>query len=324
MTEQKPIGGFFELEVPRSQHSFHPRAIALTNGRACLNLILQQLQPQKIWLPFYTCDALLQPLLLNQISYEFYSINPALELARSPALGAGEYLIYINYFGLKTRYVEQLTALYGGRLILDNTQAFFERGNGKNWAFNSARKFFGVPDGGYLYTPESSVFDYPSNTKIGYQHLVDRLLGKQPQAYAEFVTAEAALTCEIQGMSLLSQTLLSTVDYKAVIQKRRENFQTYHAAFQALNQLNWQVEGQQDGVPFYYPLLLDRTIERRSLYQNQIFVPTLWQDTLNRGIDGFQFEQKLTQQLLPLPLDHRYSTPEINIVIRTLQNILQP
>jgi hypothetical protein len=321
MTEHKPIGGFFELEVSRSPHSFHPTAIALTNGRACLNLILQQLQPQKVWLPFYTCDALLHPLILNHIPYEFYAIDSALELARSPTLGTGEYLIYINYFGLKTRYVEQLANTYGDRLILDNTQAFFERS--RNWAFNSARKFFGVPDGGYLYTPESGDrLDYPPNADIDYQHLIDRFLGKQPQAYAKFMTAEDAVSCEIQGMSVLSQALLSTVDYESVIHNRRKNFWIYHAAFQSLNQLIWDIESQPNSVPFHYPLLLDHAIDRRSLYQNQIFVPTLWQDTLNRDIGGFQFEQQLTQRLLPLPLDHRYSAPEINTVIQTLQNIL--
>jgi hypothetical protein len=325
MIEQKPIGGFFELEVQRSQHSFHPGALALTNGRACLNLILQQLQPQKVWVPFYTCDALLHPLRLNQIPYGFYAVNSALELAQSPTLDEEEYLIYINYFGLKTCYVEQLSARYGDRLILDNTQAFFERGNGKHWAFNSARKFFGVPDGGYLYAPDTAHLSsaYPP-AEIRYQHLVNRLLGKQQQSYAEYGAAETALNADIQAMSILSQTLLSAVDYATVIQKRRENFQIYHAAFHAQNQISGTIAEQIDaGVPFHYPLFLQRPIERRSLFQNQIFVPTLWQETLNRGIPGFQLERELTQQLLPLPLDHRYGTAEINTVIHILQTLLQ-
>jgi len=148
------------------------------------------------------------------------------------------------------------------------------------------------------------------------------MLGKQQQAYQEFVSAEQALSSDVQGMSILAQSLLATVDYESVIQKRRENFGLYHEAFQHLNLLVNGLDITDEVVPFHYPLYLKDTIDRRSLYRHHIFVPTLWQDTLNRGIEGFTFEQEFTQHLLPLPLDHRYGMAEVNAVISALRGIL--
>ena len=39
----KPIGGFFELKLPESKGSYHPIAINLCTGQACLNLSFRML-----------------------------------------------------------------------------------------------------------------------------------------------------------------------------------------------------------------------------------------------------------------------------------------
>lgn len=315
----KELGGFFELEITKRNYSYHEQAVAFSSGRACLNFIISQIQPRKIWLPFYACNSLLQPIVINNISYEFYSINEELELIENVTLQEKEYLIYINYFGLKSKFIKRLITSYGEKLIIDNTQAFFEKECKTNWHFNSARKYFGVPDGGYLYTPYTVDVTCERNLDIGYSHLVNRLLGRQQQAYQEFVINEQAFTSDIKKISVLSEYLLSNVDYEYVAKKRRKNFKLYYEMFCDINRLKLELSSEL--IPLCYPLLLEEETNRELLYRENIFIPTFWKDTLERGIPGFEVEKEFTKKLLPLPVDHRYDASDLNFLIHKIKKI---
>ncbi|MBN3939339.1 hypothetical protein [Nostoc sp. NMS9] len=319
-TRVKAIGGFFELEIQNKDYSYHSNAIALSNGRACLNLILEHINAQKIWIPFYTCDALLEPIKNNQIPYSFYSINISLEPTEDFELKENEYFLYINYFGIKSKFIESLINQYSDQIIIDNTQAFFDRENSKTWSFNSARKFFGVPDGAYLYTPYDIAVDYQRNTDLSCSYLFNRLLGKQKQAYQEFIEYEKGLNDEIKKISIVSEYLLANIDYLNIAQKRRYHFNYYHSIFEEINQFNLPLAT--NDIPYYYPLLVKNIIDRNLLYEQNIFIPILWKDTIQRGLEGFYFEQYLTQKLIALPIDHRYEIEDIDYVIESVKELL--
>lgn len=316
----KPIGGFFELELETNCCTYHSKALALSTARACLNLIIQQVTPKSLYIPYYTCDSVLEPILANQIKYQFYNINRKLELANEIILNKNEYLLFINYFGLKTQYIKQLINQYGNQLILDNTQAFFERSY-QTWSFNSARKFFGVPDGAYLYTPYQIELSLERNTAIQCNHLINRLIGLQQLAYSEFVAYEKSLSGEIKQLSILSETILSGINYPAVIKKRLQNFDQYHSIFKDINQFHFDFSTEE--IPFFYPLLLEKKLDRTQFYQHNLYISTFWQDVLKRNISGFEWEEQLTRNLLPLPIDHRYDRKEIELVIKIIKNFLR-
>ena len=73
------IGGFIELEFYNGKEIYHPKALALANGRACFNLFLKIYKPKKIYLPYYTCNTLIDPLLLTKTPYEFFEIDKNLD-----------------------------------------------------------------------------------------------------------------------------------------------------------------------------------------------------------------------------------------------------
>src|SRR5713226_4076173 len=74
----KYIGGYLELELPRGHGSWHPDAIALNTGRACMATILRHVRPRTVRMPFYTCDALIAPVLEAGIGLEFYHLDKQL------------------------------------------------------------------------------------------------------------------------------------------------------------------------------------------------------------------------------------------------------
>ena len=122
MTEA--IGGYFELELQQGEH-YHKDAILLNTARNCFEYILLARKYNKVYIPYYTCEVMLQPLKRQGIAYEFYSINEELEPVETKYLLPDEAFLYTNYFGIKQCCVEKLAIIYGSQLIVDNAQAFF-------------------------------------------------------------------------------------------------------------------------------------------------------------------------------------------------------
>lgn len=147
----KPIGGYFELELP-VHPELHAEAIALNSGRFCLEYVLRCRHYKKVYVPYFTCDSAIEPIKKLGVPYEFYHIDKEYRIIDEIRLNDGEALMYTNYWGLQDAYCQLLASKYGRRLILDYTQAFYSEPIIGIDTFYSCRKFFGVPDGGYLYT----------------------------------------------------------------------------------------------------------------------------------------------------------------------------
>ena len=56
----EPIGGYFSLELPH-YGEYHKDAIRLNTGRNCLEYILRVRNYKKVYIPYYTCDVVLEP-----------------------------------------------------------------------------------------------------------------------------------------------------------------------------------------------------------------------------------------------------------------------
>lgn len=320
----KNIGGFFELELPEGDTLYHDEALALSTGRACIHFVMKARKPSKVYVPFYCCDALFEPLEKLQIKYEFYSIDSNLEVVNPPKLNSGELIICCDFFGVKTNYIRKLADYYGEQLVIDNTHAFFQkRLYPKIASFTSARKYFGVPDGAFLYSPDQNNLKVtiPQHINISLNHSIHRLLELQELAYEEYIKYEKSLGSEIEKISILSKRLLSLVDYKSVRLKRNENYRNYHEILQSINVLN--ISGDEKDC-FCYPLLLEKPIDKKRLYEHGIFIPNLWLDTIRRKEStNYPTACKLSEELLPLPIDHRYDSTDIERVCSILSKVAE-
>src|SRR5665213_2501147 len=148
------LGGFFELERGRNGTPYHTHALALASGRACLRRILEHVRPRKVWAPFYVCDSVFQTMQKAGVAVELYAIDASLDpVLPSGAPATGELLLYVNYFGIKGSTAAAIASQWRERAVVDDTHGFFQQGYDGAWSFNSARKFFGVPDGAFAYGP---------------------------------------------------------------------------------------------------------------------------------------------------------------------------
>ena len=311
------IGGYFSLELPKGTE-YHKNAIRLNTGRNCLEYILRARGYKKVYIPYYICEVILEPFGKLGVSYEFYHIDINLEICDDFSLTGDEALLYTNYFGLKQRYVEHLAEKIGKRLIVDNTQAFYAKPIDGIDTFYTCRKFFGVPDGAYLYTDNMLEDDFEQDKSYDrFTHLIKRIDISAEEGFADFRKNDDELDyLPIRMMSRLTQRMMQGIDYDAIANHRRENFKNLHAALNSSNDLN--IELADDAVPMVYPYLTSVEGLRERLIENKVFVARYWPNVLEWTLKD-NLENLLAFQMQPLPIDQRYNGKDINRIIEIIK-----
>ena len=309
----EPIGGYFSLELPFYEE-YHKDAIRLNTGRNCLEYILRVRQYSKVFLPYYTCDTVLEPFQRLGVSYEFYHINNHLELANEIELNPREALLYTNYYGLKQRYTETLEQQYGSRLIVDNTQAFYAKPIEGIDSFYTCRKFFGVPDGAYLYMDQTLDEEFVQDLSFERMSSLIKRIDISPEAgFLDFRNIRRALIGQpIKQMSKLTHRMMMGIDYDAVAQKRRLNFEILHQALGSKNKLELPLE--EDAVPMVYPFWGRVQGIRETLIENKVYVAQYWPNVLD-WTSPDTIDYQLASQMQPLPVDQRYGRDDMERMI---------
>jgi len=316
MSSYNPIGGFLGLEL-RAGGRHHDGEILLNSGRSCFEYIIRVTKPLHVYISKYTCDAMLEPLKKLEVPYSFYTIDNKLELSNVPSLREGELLVYTNYFGLKDKYSTKLAGQYKEQLVLDCSQAYYFPPSKNGFTFYSYRKFFGVADGGLLYSPIRLDCEIPidmSYHRMG--HLLKRIDLGPVEAYEDFIHNEEALSKEpIKHMSKLTTRIIDNIDFEGVRISRNENYNILHKSLGQSNILN--LETVDPNGPLCYPFLTSDKMLRQRLIERQIFVPTYWHNVLNWAKDD-EIEYELAQNLLPLPIDQRYGSEHMERIIELI------
>ncbi|TWU13718.1 hypothetical protein CA54_25530 [Symmachiella macrocystis] len=322
------VGGYFEWEPTASGEPLHPHArLALNSGRSCVGCLLNVEKPAAVWVPFYCCDALLEPFRAADIPLKHYGLEPDLSVSPGVELGRGERIVVINYFGLQNKQIAALADRWAECLWVDNTQAFFHTPEApKAFYFNSARKFFGVPDGGYLYSPDDAALPSPEtwqrNANYRFEHLILREQGEIFAGHEIFRENERRNGEAITQISRLSESILGGVDYAQAARIRRENYQYLHGELDSRNRLQESLlHLDAEAVPFCYPFLPQPPILHQQLWDQQIFAPQLWAECVSRDGRGFDWERELSRELLSLPIDQRLGRAEMDRILEVLDAV---
>ena len=307
------IGGYFELELYKGEH-YHKNAIRLNTARNCFDYVLRSRGYTKVYIPYYTCEVMLVPIQKLKISYEFYHINEKLEPVALPKLNATEAFLYTNYFGLKQDCVKHLVEVYGNQLIVDNAQAFYAEPILGIDTFYSPRKFFGVPDGAYLYTEKRLEQDFEQDVSCErMSHLLKRIdLGAELGFHDFRENDDSLCNQEIKCMSKLTESLLSGIDYESAKRKRRENYKCLDDALKTSNLIHLEMD--EEAVPMVYPYLTGDSCMRQKLIDSRVFVATYWPNVIE-SIRSDMIELVLSNNLVCLPIDQRNELKEMHYII---------
>ncbi|MBE6199318.1 MAG: hypothetical protein E7138_03345 [Rikenellaceae bacterium] len=314
MTEQsKAIGGYFELELPTHQE-FHSDAIALNSGRFCLEYILRCRKYSKVYVPYYTCDSAIEPIIKLGIPYEFYHIDEEYHIVDKVILKENEALMYTNYWGLQSDYCLELSRRYGKQLILDYTQAFFARPITGIDTFYSCRKFFGVPDGGYLYTDAVADFEIEQDESYTRMDSLIKRIDLSPElGYDDFRRcSESFHNLPVRYMSKFTKRMMCSINYNDVAQKRRGNYEYLRQTLGGKLLLN-------NDVPMIFPYKIkDGQSLRMHLIKNKVFVAKYWPNVeVWAGEDAI--ETWMANNILPIPIDQRYGVEDMKYITENIK-----
>lgn len=305
----REIGGYFELELA-DKAEYYQNVLRLNSGRNCLEHLLRGRKYRRVFVPEYCCNSLLEPLRRAEVPHAFYAITDAFEPIITTPPAADEALLYINYFGINDHIIKKLTTSFTN-LIIDNSQAFFSKPLPDTDTFYSPRKFFGVPDGGYLASnvspPEDLVQDKSYHRC---RHLLHRLDGAVQTGYQEYRENEYLIdSLPVMHMSKLTHRILCSIDYEHVQTKRRRNFTLLHEALSSKNLI--QINTTDECCPLVYPFLIERGSNLREyLIRNSVYCATYWPNMLTNNSDDTK--SRLARNLVALPLDQRLTADDMD------------
>jgi len=318
ISNQKEIGGYFELEEFSGNH-YHRDCIKLNTARNSLIHYLKLMNIKKIYLPYFLCDTVRMACKKNGVEYLFYRINSEWLPEDNFILDSDAYILLVNYYGqISHDSIEFLLNKYN-RVIIDNTQAFFQKQYMNVPTIYSCRKFLGVPDGSYLcadITCDENLITDRSFNRI--THLVGRYEYNASLYYDEFKNVDSSFVDEeVKRMSRFTNNILKAIDYDEIIAKRNANYQVLKQALDHSNKLNLK-----DNIgPFAYPYYSSiGMILKKELAKLNIYIPTLWPD-LPAETPNDALGMDLSSNILPLPCDQRYDGADMSRIINAIKEI---
>lgn len=310
----KEIGGYIEFEK-NHMPMLHEGAVALNCGRNALWYLCRAKHIRKLAIPKFLCSSVSNVCQKAAVEYRHYSIGLDF-LPKNLELKRDEWLYLVNYYGqVSNEAIETLKKKYG-KLIVDNAQAYFQMPVYGVDTLYTCRKYFGVPDGAFLYTDVLLAEELPFDESYErMRFLLGRFERTASEFYSEYVANNHLFAEEpIKRMSKLTDNLLRGVDYEFVRNRRTDNFNALHEALKARNRLKLVIpEGT-----FMYPFYIEKGAElRKRLQKEKIYIPTLWSDVFDVCTEN-EPEYDMANNILPLPVDQRYGQKEMKIILEKI------
>lgn len=313
----REIGGYLELDTYKLP-MLHKDAIALNSARNCLALLIRKKKIKQIYLPRFLCKTISDVCLKEKVKIIYYSVGIDF-LPLELRLPQDSWIYIVNYYGqLSNSVLTQLKTKYNN-IIVDNVQAFFQRPLEDTDTIYSCRKFLGVSDGAFLYS--DITIDQSLDIDESYSRMI-YLLGRYEKSASKFYSEyrnqeELFASLPIRRMSKLTNNLLHGIDYQFVQNRRTQNFEYLYQCLGEINRLNIKlIEGA-----YMYPLYMKNgdTI-RKKLHREKIYIACLWPDTFQICKEN-ELEYDLAENILPIPVDQRYTVNDMEYIVRKIKTV---
>ncbi len=311
----KEIGGYIEFERFHGKQ-YHEGAIKLNSGRHCVEYLIRSRGIQKMYLPYFMCASVADICRKLGVQVAYYRIDRQFHPLLDRVCRDREWLYAVNYYGqLSDACLLGLQQTHGN-LIVDNAQAFFQKPIPEMDTVYTCRKFFGVADGGYVYT--NACLEERIEQDCSYDRMTF-LMGRFEKTahafYPQYVeNNDSFRNVPMKKMSGLTRNILSGIDYDRVRNARTENYAYLHRRLQDRNPLDLTIP---DGA-FMYPLYVENGIQvRKKLQERKLYIPTLWPDVFALCQES-ELEYDLAANILPLPVDQRYSIADMDEICQAV------
>lgn len=317
-TNKKLIGGEQELLSDNLHYG------ATNSGRSSLRWAIESmgLARKKILIPDFICQIVIDIFTELEVDFAFYHVKQDLEiLLDSESLAEVDAVYLVRYFGVQTASLDYALSALTIPFILDDVFGISKPifSNTCHWTyFNSLRKVTAIAGYSQLISNRElarvNVQELESFSQLKYQakdlkakYLADSL-GDEASYLVPFVVAEQLLdasSTEIYGPS--GRSMMLTNQFYRTVDQELMHRQSNLALAKHWLPKHFYIDVRPE-FPSLLPIVVtNRDSVRKKLMQHQIFLAVNWPQT------SVTYNQ-LCDRLLSLPLDLRYSKPDLEYV----------
>ena len=310
------IGCHFKFEKIVGNH-YHDTNLLLSSGRNCLRYIIKERKISTLFLPYFLCESLSEVANLENVNIFYYHVDERfmpVGINRNP-LNDETYIYIVNYYGMLANSLKELINFYK-YVIVDNTHDFFDRDYLNADVIYNYRKYFGVPDGACIVSPNlnlSSKYSRgESRNKI--MEMVSRDETGEYFHYPTFAEADKYFKNEeLRYMSNFTENYLHALDYNRIYQQRLDNYRVLSESLSKYNRMDLTLQK----LTYMYPLYVNDGVELRNfLKNNNIYSLRLWANVDWNGANSIEREK--ADNMVLLPIDQRYSDKEMEYISDTI------
>ncbi|MBP5398634.1 MAG: hypothetical protein J6Y32_08465 [Bacteroidales bacterium] len=296
-----------------------------------------------VLLPAYTCDTVITPFKELGWSCVYYPIDRNLRIGINEVRRLTEQynpslLLVHPFYGMDLSSDEEELLLFVHRrsckIIVDITQCIFttKRIDFIDFYVGSYRKWFPIPDGGFLEAKEfydSNIERMSENSDFVSLQTDSMLLrgiyydtgNELIKSVSRRINAKAAElidhSVKPHGISTLSYSILATENKEENQKTRLANFQYLYEKLPQNDEFCFICRDLKciSSAPLYFPVFVkERTRLQRELAAHKIYAPVLWpvvyEDVLINDTIRFIYDH-----ILAIPIDQRYDSDDMNRIV---------
>lgn len=292
----------------------------------------------KVILPAYTCDSVIQPFKQRGCEIYHYDINRTLEINTDSFCKVVEtvrpsIVLVHPYYG-KRLTDEEIACLkrkqneYKFFLIVDLTQEvfpnrFYEIGD----AFvASVRKWIGIPDGGMMVSnsikanidSKEEFEEYVKYEMLKMQSIHETDLYIKYHALSNKIASD---NCQPHPISSISNSILKNLNAELIRKQINKNCQYFYSLLKECRNINIIVEPDSDDYsPLYYPIYVENKIMlQKYLLKYNIMAPSLWNVSNKAVLENTQVGN-IYRDILCLPCHYELTSHDINFISKKIND----
>jgi len=286
------------------------------SGRAAFAFLVAQVEPEKVYLPSYTCWSLVSTMesRFPHIAVEYYPIGKDLTCYYPKYVGKDELLVFIHYFGYENRCELPESE---GTILEDVSHSYISRISPKgDYVFGSYRKILKVGDGGFVDTYFNPVYEASRN--------LDTWLRYEAKDWKDVREAENMMDrdwkiTDISGQSL---AILLTSNYDLIRLQRQDNDKYLTENVKAGRPL---LTYKPNECPLLHNRLLDTQEERDSLRaflaERDIYTSIHWPTHRHVRSSDCDIGDALwlESHIISIPVSHDYNLNDMEYIAKSIQ-----
>jgi hypothetical protein len=301
-------------------------SLLLANGRSAIDVVVQQLQPRKIWLPSYLCKTMMTKQVMNRLN-GIYNVDRYLEIDSSflNSVQNNDLVILINYFGF--RWPEEVGSAIQSRgawVLEDSSMGLFTEPSPMS---HYVIRNLGLTDGAILTSqcfielnevvgqPPQEWLTASKKAREGRQQfdagLIDHKEWLKDAARAKKLCPSGAYVMSDES----EVKLVSFYNYDKMRERQRRNYMLMQKLFKNHCVLATDNSGWTDYPGGYFPIIcMERDSLQKKLFADGIFPAIHWRLPWLHG--EYSESQWLASKLLSIPCDWRYDDEEITHIAK--------